>query len=178
MSVVRRVLPAKFFLGLIYNPQVSLWDLERELQKRFGIIDRKSPVLDFSAFTDYYAPEMGPRLFRTWWSLFQLQDPADLPELKLASNALEEELADQEGGRPVNIDPGYLNEARVVLASCKDYSHRIYLGRGVYGDLNLVCRGEGYQPLGWTYPDYRCPEALKYFRLLKDDYRKQIKEER
>ncbi len=178
MAVVRTVKPVKFFLGLIYSPEVSLWDLERELQKRFGIIDRKSPVLDFSGSTDYYAPEMGPKLFRSWWSLYQLEDPAKLPELKLLSNQLEDDYlkASEGSGRIVNIDPGYVNEARVILASCKDFSHRVYLGRGIYGDVTLIYRGDGFKPLEWTYPDYQCPEALRYFQALKDDYRKQIKE--
>lgn len=178
MAIVRSVKPVKFFLGLIYSQEVSLWDLERELQKRFGIIDRKSPVLDFSGFTDYYAPEMGPKLFRSWWSLYKLQDPGMLPELKLISNQLEDEyLKASEGtGRIVNIDPGYVNEARVVLASCKDFSHRVYLGKGIYGEVTLIYRGDGFKTVEWTYPDYQCPEALRYFQTLKEDYRKQIKE--
>ncbi|HBZ87028.1 MAG: hypothetical protein A2509_03440 [Candidatus Edwardsbacteria bacterium RIFOXYD12_FULL_50_11] len=178
MAIVRSVKPVKFFLGLIYSQEVSLWDLERELQKRFGTIDRKSPVLDFSGSTDYYSPEMGPKLFRAWWSLHQLGDPGKLPELKLLSNQLEDEyLKASEGtGRIVNIDPGYVNEARVILASCKDFSHRVYLGQGIYGDVTLIYRGDGFKPLEWTYPDYQCPEAFRYFQALKDDYRKQIKE--
>lgn len=178
MAIVRSVKPVKFFLGLIYSQEVSLWDLERELQKRFGIIDRKSPVLGFSGFTDYYAPEMGPKLFRSWWSLYQLQYPGLLPKLKLMSNKLEDEyLKASEGtGRIVNIDPGYLNEARVILASCKDFSHRVYLGKGIYGEVTLIYRSDGFKPVEWTYPDYHSPEALRYFQTLKEDYRKQIKE--
>lgn len=171
-------MPVKFFLGLIYSQEVSLWDLERELQKHFGIIDRKSPVLDFSAVTDYYAPEMGSKLFRAWWSLHPLNDPGKLPELKHISNQLEEEFlkSSENSGRIVNIDPGYVNEARVVLASCKDFSHRVYLGQGIYGEVTLIYRGDRFKPVEWTYPDYKCPEALHYFQTLKDDYRKQIKE--
>ena len=178
MAVIRNVIPVKFFLGLIYSQEVSKWDLERELQKRFGVIDRKSPVLDFSGFTDYYAPEMGPKLFRSWWSLYQLEEPGKLPELKHLSNQLEDDYlkSSENSGRIVNIDPGYINEARVVLASCKDFSHRVYLGQNIYGEITLIYRGDGFKPVEWTYPDYQCPEALRYFQTLKDDYRKQLKE--
>jgi len=178
MAVIRNVIPVKFFLGLIYSQEVSQWDLERELQKHFGVIDRKSQVLDFSGFTDYYAPEMGSRLFRAWWSFHQLNDPGKLPELKHVSNQLEDEYlkSSENSGRIVNIDPGYINEARVVLASCKDFSHRVYLGQGVYGEVTLIYRGDGFKPVEWTYPDYQCPEALRYFQTLRDDYRKQLKE--
>lgn len=178
MAIARTVKSVKYFLGLIYSSEVSLWDLERELQKHFGVIDRKSQALDFSGFTDYYASEMGPKLFRAWWSLHQLEDPGKLPDLKLLSNQLEDEYlkASESTGRIVNIDPGYINEARVILASCKDFSHRLSLGQGVYGEVTLIYRGDGFKPLEWTYPDYQCPEALRYFQTLKEDYRKQIKE--
>jgi hypothetical protein len=170
--------PVKFFLGLIYSMQVSLWDLERELQQRFDFIDQKSPVLDFSAFTGYYQPEMGPQLCRTWWSLQQPRDPGKLVELKLTANELEEQYRQRFSaeGRVVNIDPGYLNESRLVLASCKDFSHRIYLGGGVYGEVTLIYKKDGYKPLEWTYPDYKSPEALRFFQRLKGDYRRQMAE--
>jgi hypothetical protein len=101
-------------------------------------------------------------------------------EFKLLANRLEEEFRaqTQEPGRIVNIDPGYLNESRLVLASCKDFSHRIYLDKGVYAEVTMIYRGDGFQPLEWTYPDYQCPEALNFFSGLRSDYQKQLKGER
>lgn len=176
MTLPRPPKPVKYFLGLIYSPQVSLWQLERDLLAKFDFIDQRSPVLEFDPFTDYYAEEMGPHLSRAWWSLHRLLPPDRLAEFKLFASELEQRYAVPRGGRGVNIDPGYLNESRLVLASCKDFSHRVYLGQGVYAEVTMVCRKDGFQPLEWTYGDYRSPEALRFFHALKQDYRKQLKE--
>ncbi len=180
MTQPREPQPVKFFLGLIYSPLVSLWDLERDLQREFDFIDQKSPVLDFVHFTDYYVEEMGPLLYRTWWSLHRLWPPESLAEFKLTANRLEEKYQSevQGPGRVVNIDPGYLNESRLVLASCKDFSHRIYLDKGVFAEVTMIYKEDGFKPLEWTYPDYRCPEALNFFAGIRDDYRKQLKGEK
>jgi hypothetical protein len=177
MSFPHQPQPVKYFLGLIYNCQVSLWDLERVLQSKFDFIDRKSPVLEFDGFTDYYQKEMGHNLYRTWWSLHRLQSPDRLAEFKLLANELEDQYSREaeSEGRTVNIDPGYINESRLVLASCKDFSHRIHLAKGVFAETTLIYKGDGFQPLEWTYPDYQSPEALKYFETLKQDYRSQLK---
>ncbi|MDI6739167.1 MAG: DUF4416 family protein [Candidatus Edwardsbacteria bacterium] len=176
MTRPRPVQPVKYFLGLIYSPSVSLWDLERDLQAGFDFIDRKSPALEFHQFTEYYCPEMGGRLYRAWWSLQQLQPPDNLAGIKLAANELERKYLIDSACRSVNIDPGYLNESRLVLASCKDFSHRVYLGRGVFAEVTMIYRKNGFQPLDWTYSDYRSPEALRFFNGLKQDYRRQLKE--
>lgn len=176
MTAPRPPQSVKFFLGLIYSPLVSLWQLERDLQARFDIIDRKSPVLEFETFTGYYCDEMGPRLYRSWWSLHRLLPPDRLAEYKLLADELEQQYVMPCGGRGVNIDPGYLNESRLVLASCKDFAHRVYLGQGVYAEVTLIYKGDGFQPLEWTYADYQSPEALRFFHAMKQDYRKQLKE--
>jgi hypothetical protein len=155
---------------------VSLWQLERDLLSMFDFIDQKSPVLEFDRFTDYYAREMGGRLYRAWWSLHQILPPERLADLKLAANELEQRDRGEDGSRGVNIDPGYLNESRLVLASCKDFSHRICLGRGVFAEVTLIYRADSFQPLEWTYGDYRSPEALRFFNSLKTGYRRQLKE--
>jgi hypothetical protein len=176
MTLPRAVQPVKYFLGLIYSPAVNLRELERALLAGFGCIDQKSPVLEFDRFTGYYADEMGGRLYRIWWSLERLQPPERLAELKLAATKLEQGYTTASGGRSVNIDPGYLNESRLVLASCKDFSHRICLGRGVFAEVTLIYRKDSFQPLEWTYGDYRSTEAVRFFNGLKQDYRRQLKE--
>ena len=78
-----------------------------------------------------------------------------LPEIKLTTNRLEEQWATPEGNRRINIDPGYLCLQHVVLATTKGYTHRPYLRDGIYADLTLIYRDKSFQPLEWTYPDYR-----------------------
>ena len=79
-----------------------------------------------------------------------------------------------EGRRRVNVDPGILSAERLVLATGKNYIHRIYLGSGVYGDLTLIYSKGSYRPLPWTYPDYQVPETIAMFNILRKRYRMQL----
>ena len=93
---------------------------------------------------------------------------------------LEADLADGEGDnrrRSVNLDPGLLALDKIVLATTKEYSHRIYLGEGIYAELALICRGAGFRPLHWTYPDYRRREALEFFNRLRVHWRHRLRGE-
>ncbi len=84
-------------------------------------------------------------------------------------------MVNEKGGRKVNIDPGYLAAAKFVLATGKDYSHRIYLRQGIYGDLTLIFKRGSFQPLSWTYPDYGSPPLLDLINLLRRKYLWQLK---
>lgn len=143
-------------------------------------IARLGPVLaatdpERHTYTDYYTAEMGADLRRQYLVFATPMAPTALAGHKLASNAAEIMLQASLGrdipGRPVNLDPGYLDLPHVVLASCKPYSHRLPLGDGVYADLHLMFRAGAYSPMPWTYPDYAaasvrafladCRQALK-----------------
>jgi hypothetical protein len=112
--------------------------------------------------TDYYTPEMGPGLGRRLVSFLHLADPAQLASWKVFTTDLETAFS-LGGHRTVNLDPGYVAKERLVLATGKNYSHRIYLKQGIYGDLTLLYRRGKFQPLPWSYPDYAhgaLPELL------------------
>ncbi len=98
-----------------------------------------------------------------------------MPEIKVKTNALEQEISGA-GQRIVNIDPGYLNLSKVVLATTKDYSHRLYLGQGIFGDLHLVFINKTFQTQPWTYPDYKQPSVIEFFLKLRGAYRKKLGE--
>ena len=127
--------------------------------------------------TDYYKEEMGDGLIRFWLSLNGLGDPEELPHLKLRTNELEREYS--EGSRrKMNLDPGYITESNLVLASTKAYNHRIYLKEGIYAEVTLIYRKKtGYEPLPWTYPDYRTRLALDFFGEVRRLYREELKKE-
>lgn len=160
--------PVKLIVGVITGrPELVDWAAER-LEARHGSIDLRSSVLDFD-FTRYYEGEMGGGLKRAFLGFRDLIDPGDLPSIKRATNALEAE-APGHGGeppRPLNLDPGYVTAAKLVLATAKDYSHRLYLGRGVYGEITLEYREGDFRPLAWTYPDYRTEGYLAFFREVR-----------
>ena len=101
-----------------------------------------------------------------------------LVAVKLWTNQLESFRLNENQGRTVNIDPGYIAAAKFVLATGKDYSHRIYLGEGIYGDLTLIYRSGGYAPLPWTYPDYASEPLRNLLGLLRKRYLWQLKNDR
>jgi hypothetical protein len=144
--------PAKLVVSTLMNSK-SLWPrITFDLEQAFGAIDLISPWMDFN-YTDYYAPEMGKPLYRRMLVFKDLIAQSELARIKLRTNEIELRYA-QVGKRSVNIDPGYLLYERFVLATGKNYSHRIYIGQGIYADLTLIYKKGAYRSLPWTYPDY------------------------
>ncbi len=125
---------------------------------------------------DYYSAEMGAGLGRRFVTFEGLIRPEELPAVKLCTNALAEKFAGDGGARRVNIDPGYLARQHFILATGKGYSHRPYLGRGIYADLTLEYRKETFRPLEWTYPDYRAERTIGMLNALRNRYRIQLKQ--
>lgn len=155
-------------LGMIGARPEILDRAESAVSHRFGPAVLRSADMPFD-WTDYYEPEMGSglkRRFRVFGSLF---DPADLAVVKLWTNALEAELARESGGapRPVNLDPGYVTTAKLVLATTKNRAHRIYHSRGIYAEITLAYRDGDWRPLPWTYPDYRSEGYIAFFRRAR-----------
>ena len=140
------------------------------LAEQFGELVFVSEPLPFS-YTEYYGDELGDEPARRFLAVRELlDDPAQLADIKRACCRLEVTLGRPGGGRQVNIDPGYLNDNQVVVASTKPRGHRIYLGRGVHADLMLL-RSEGeYRGLPWTYPDYASAELRAMFESLRQLY--------
>ena len=167
--------PIKIFCGLIGRRR----PIERArglLTERFGEIDLQSPLLGFD-YTDYYYAEMGQDLRRMWVSFESLRERAYLARAKHIAVEVED-LFVRNGKRGVNIDPGYADDAQVVLATTKNFSHRIYIGLGYYAEVTLVCMHGALRPLEWTYPDYRSPDGLGFFTRLREAYHKQVRSRR
>ncbi len=172
MGQVSRPQPVKVFVGLLTARTSVLGELRGPLEEKLGPVELESELLDFG-YTDYYEPELGPGLKRELWGFARLDDPDALADLKLFTNGLEGAFSIA-GKRIVNIDPGYMAPARVVLASTKDFAHRLYLGKGIYGEVTLMYRRRGFQPLPWTYPDYRSEAYQQFFRELRRLYMRQL----
>jgi hypothetical protein len=135
-----------------------------------------SPWFDFN-FTDYYEPEMGGPLYRRMVVFASLIHQRDLADIKLQTNNLEEQFT-QKGSRAVNIDPGYLLRERFVLATGKNYTHRIYIGKGIYADLTLIYRKGEFKTLEWTYPDYADNRMLDFLLLARKKYIDDLKRDK
>jgi hypothetical protein len=168
-----KVEPVKLVVSVFSSEPDLVTAIMEELQKSFGKIDLLSEPIDFN-WTDYYEDEFGKGLVRRVASFEDLIDPAELANIKHKTNALEDRYLDANGKRRVNIDPGYLTFERLVLASCKNFTHRIYLANGVYGDLTLVYRGGEFRPLEWTYPDYCGAQMKGLFKKIRTMYAEKI----
>lgn len=131
----------------------------------WGPIARQSARFPFQ-HTRYYETEMGGGLVKQFFAFADPIDPATLPERKLAANAWEEQyaaLGRHPEPRPLNLDPGYLTLSKLVLASTKDFAHRVYLSQGIYAESTLFFRHGRWEPHAWTFPDYRQPEYHEFF---------------
>lgn len=143
------------------------------LRKGFGKIDYESQALAFR-HTDYYETEFGKNLKRKFISFQKLIQPQNLAKIKIATNIIEKKLS-RNGLRSINIDPGYLNMAKLILASTKDYKHRIYLDKGIYVETTLFYQNKSFHFWEWTYPDYKSADYIRIFNQIREIYAKQIK---
>jgi len=161
----------KLICGMI-SAQPALFDRAAvRLAETFGPVHILSEVMPFD-FTDYYEPQMGRGLLRRFLAFERLISPEALVEAKCLSNALERDLAaGAEVARPINLDPGYVEPSKLVLASMKNFSHRLYLGRGVYGEVTLMYRKGKWEPLGWTFPDYASGRYDDFLTAARDRLR-------
>ena len=168
MSVPGRPDPAKLVIGVLMREKGGIVPLAEALVRLFGPVDTVSRWLPFD-HTRYYAEEMGEPLHRRVFSFSRLIEQGALPAVKLATNALEDELSDR-GRRTANIDPGYLLRERFVLATGKNFAHRIHVGEGIYADLTLIREGGRYVPLPWTYADYAEERMMAYLSAVREKY--------
>jgi hypothetical protein len=174
MGKIKTCFPVKYFSAITFDCDYDIDTfLNESITRELGTIDMQSEITSFSHFTDYYEKEMGSDLLKLFVSFSRLDQPDKLPDMKIKTNKLEE-CNEKEGKRRLNIDPGYLTQAKVVLATTKDYSHRIYLSRGIFGDLHLFYAEKSFRIQPWTYPDYQQPETIDFFNRLRDLYTKQL----
>jgi len=155
----------KLIIGFIYKDEAIFIKARDRLIKRFGRIDFQSEAIDFN-YTDYYEKEMGASLKRRFVSFFKLIHIQDLYRIKLCTNRIEARFL-MRNGRQVNLDPGYLDLAKLVLASTKDYAHRIYLRKGIFAEVTLNYRNNSFASNDWTYPDYRTKEYIEVFNKIR-----------
>ena len=170
--------PVLLIAGLIANPAEGFERARTALESEFGPVEVESPVWDFD-FTDYYAGEMGADLKRQFVAFEGLRPLDGLHRAKITANAIEARIAaDSAAGvpRPVNIDPGYVCSAKLVLFSSKDFSHRLYAGDGVFAESTLEWHGREFATHPWTFPDYRTENYRNFFRDLRVMYGRKLRQ--
>jgi hypothetical protein len=166
---VRPVQPARLVCGIIAG-RAELFDLaEAELLRSFGPVESASAAVPFTA-TDYYGDEMGAGLLRKFVGFAGVVDPGRLAAVKLRTNAIERLFAVESGGRlcrRVNLDPGYVTPAKLVLATTKDFAHRVYLADGIYAEVTLNFKKDGVAFLPWTYPDFKSGAYTEFLQGVR-----------
>jgi hypothetical protein len=178
MAEARPFNNVKYIAGFIYADERALERAVLGLEKMLGPVEDRSPRFDFD-LTGYYAAEMGAEpLKRLFLSFRDLRSPEVLSAIKLNTNALEEEIRLVLGitHRPINIDPGYLTKAALIMATAKDFSHRVPLQHGIYAHLELLFAKNGVRCLEWSYPDFRQPAYHDFFLSVRKTYLAQLKE--
>lgn len=160
---------ARFFVGMLASDRRALAEACGALEAEFGRPLFAMRAMPFT-FTSYYADELGGAPVRSFLAFPGRFDAGLLADAKIRANRLEAELAGRLANglpRPVNLDPGYLTQAKLVLASAKNFSHRIYLGKGIFAELTLRYAGGGFKAYPWTFPDYASGRYFPFFLALR-----------
>jgi hypothetical protein len=173
MSLPRRPQDVKLVVSLLSGDSALITAAVREMSAKYGPIDYISSPIDFS-FTDYYEKEFGSALVRRFIAFERLVRPESLPDVKLWTNGLEERCCCRQNRR-INIDPGYMAPAHLILATGKGYSHRPYLRDGIYADLTLLYSKGAFQSLPWSYPDYTEEKMIGRLVRIREKYLLQLR---
>lgn len=173
MGAIKRHPPVKLIIGLIFKEEEAFNRAFEALISRFGELDFKSKVLSFT-HTNYYEAEFGRGLKKVFIGFKKLIPPQSLPGIKTIANKIEKGLSKGKR-RTINIDPGYMDMAKLVLASTKDYKHRIYLNKGIFAEITLFYQNKSFLPWDWTYPDYKSRDYTEIFNKIREIYAGQIK---
>ncbi|MBN1392686.1 MAG: DUF4416 family protein [Sedimentisphaerales bacterium] len=169
--------PAKLIIGILASNQECLNTALDAITANFGNIDFTSDVWPFDQ-TDYYKDQTGENILRQFVSIERLIDPGKLAKIKLKTNKIEQKLAEQSVSdllRPVNLDPGLIEPSKLVLATTKNYSHRIYIGKNIYAEVTLIFDKGSWRPFDYTYPDYRQQYYFDFFEKVRNRLLEQLK---
>ncbi len=174
MGQIRQPDPVLLFMAVFSSMDTAFPWAKRRFEELFGPVELESEAFASETFTDYYVPTMGSRLPKRLWGFRDLIDPSELPRIKTLTNALEDEftaISDHSADvtRALNLDPGYVDLGKLVLASTKDHAHRIYLSKGIFAETTLQYTKKAWKSLSWTYPDYQT-EACQDFLTRCRDY--------
>jgi hypothetical protein len=179
MWELRNPQPVKLIIGILAANDDVLSRAAGALEAEFGAIDLKSDAWSFTQ-TEYYKDETGESILRQFVSIDKLIDPAHLADIKHRTNELEKQLAEQLSlnlPRPVNLDPGIIEPSKLILATTKNYSHRIYIGNKMYAEVTLIYDKGHWKHFDYTYPDYRLRIYHEFFSKVRNRLVEQLREQ-
>ncbi|MCH2289204.1 MAG: DUF4416 family protein [SAR324 cluster bacterium] len=168
-----REFPGKALIGVLFQKDDIYQQFLRHLETIEVEIELESEIWKFDS-TDYYQEEMGSGLYRIFLSLKGLYPVEQSVSLKNETNSWENEWKEA-GKRTLNLDPGYLDLHKVVLLSGKEGSQKIYLGGGIWSDLNLIRKAGRFEALPWTFPDLRESRYHSFFERVRENLKLDLK---
>ncbi len=177
MWELKKPRPVKLIIGILASDRQCLNAAIGTITAKFGKIDLASDTWPFNQ-TDYYKDQTGPNILRMFASFEKLIDPGKLAKIKLKTNKLEQKLAlqlNRDFYRPINLDPGLIEPSKLILATTKNYSHRIYIGKKMYAEVTLLYDKGVWQPMPYTYPDYRQQCYFDFFAKVRAKLLEQLK---
>jgi hypothetical protein len=176
MAKIQDFEPEKLIIGVIYHNKEILHSAIEILTEKFGEIDAVSDEFSFSKeFSSYYDEEIGGEGLRRIYSFHSLVDPSRQAEIKEFTNSIEAEFS-KEGNRKINLDPGFINHGRLMLATTKPQGFRIPLSNGIYTELTLFYARGAWHKLPWSYRDYQSPLVQSFITEVRKVYLSQRKE--
>lgn len=169
--------PVKLIVGILASDERCLAAARDGLAAALGRIDLTSDTWRFDQ-TGYYRQQTGSDILRQFVSLAELIHPGELADIKHQTNALEQQLArtlTTPFPRPVNLDPGVIEPSKLILATTKNYAHRIYIGQKMYAEVTLVFDKGLWHPLPYTYPDYHQQQYFDFFSAVRNTLLQQLR---
>ena len=172
MGQVKNFEAEKLIVGVIWCDREIFERAKELLIDEFGEIDGESEHFSFSReFSDYNDEELGGEGQRVIFSFKTPVCPSRQAEIKKKTNELEKMLS-HDGNRLINLDPGFINHGRLMLATTKAAGFRIPLSDGIYTELTLFfARGEWHK-LPWTYRDYQSERVQRFLTRTRENYLK------
>jgi hypothetical protein len=172
LSRVNEPEPAILFIGMLYADPAVRDHVQQILQREFGDTLLISPTSEWD-YSFYYRDELGWPLFRQFVFFKNILDPETLADIKVKTNEMEDSFS-VHGKRRINIDPGYLTLAKIVLASTKNYAHRVYFRKGIYGEITLFYQDGIFKPHIFTYRDYQEKNCVDLFMRARELFKNQL----
>jgi len=169
--------PVKLIIGILAANHNCLHTAAELLSDKFGKVDLSSEIWPFYQ-TDYYKEQTGPRILRQFVSIKRPIEPGLLAKIKRRTNKLEQKLVKKLAlplARPVNLDPGIIEPSKLILATTKNFSHRIYIGKNMYAEVTLIFDNGNWRPQAYTYPDYKQQCYFDFFDKVRNRLLEQLK---
>ena len=174
MGKIREILPVKLLFSVFTNNNRIMMLTEKKISEFFGNIELISDKFIFN-HTNYYEDEFGKALFRKIFVIKSLFHRDGIEKVKIITNEMENDFSTN-GRRVVNIDPGYISLENFILFTTKNYTHRIYLSKGIFADLTLIFQNKTFNPLPWTSPDYASHNIKNFLKNIIKQYSVQIRD--